>query len=192
MSFASLNQIFVKRPLLTNMLQTGLLFGSGDFLAQSLFPAEDFEHYDFVRTARVVTYGGVIFAPLGLKWYRTLNAIKPFKTNAYNTLTRVACDQLLFAPFVAIPLYYTSISALELNPDPIGEAKRKLEQFWWTTLRNNWTVWPAFQYINFALVPPPYKLLAVNLFSIGWNTYLSWLLNTPHHVLKEEPEQLMI
>lgn len=197
--FAYVNRFFVKRPMLTNMVSTGFLFGSGDVLAQSLFPAEikdkltdNDKTFDFLRTLRVITYGGVIFAPIGVKWYGVLGRIRIFKSSAADAFVRVAADQLLFAPFIAIPMYYSCMSVLELSSDPIGESKRKLQEFWWTTLRNNWSVWPAFQFFNFAIVPPQYKLLAVNLFSIGWNCYLSWLLNGPRGELTEEAEQIMI
>lgn len=191
--FASFNRIITKKPLVTNMLTTGFLFGSGDLLAQSLFPPETQKNFDPMRTLRLVLYGGIIFAPIGLKWYKFLGTLKPFKERTmYNAVLRVACDQLLFAPFVGIPMFYSAMACLELNPNPLQEARKKLDKFWWTTLRDNWTVWPAFQYINFAFVPPQYKLLAVNLFSIGWNCYLSWLLNGSKSELTQEPEQIMI
>lgn len=182
--FARYNQLLKTRPLTTNMLTTGALFGTGDCLAQILFPEEG-SKYDYPRTLRAVVYGTAVFAPIGDKWYKTLARLKlPSQVGLQgrlravgDTVLRVGADQLWFAPIVGIPLYYSVMTVFE-QQKPLGETiVSKLERNWWPTLRSNWAVWPAFQMVNFYLVPVLYRLLAVNVFSIGWNCYLSWL----HH-----------
>lgn len=191
--FAAYNRLLLRRPIVTNMVTTGFLFGAGDLSAQAFFPSQDQAKFNFKRLARTIIFGGVVFAPIGVRWYLLLGKINVFRSTLGNSLVRVAADQLIFAPFIGIPLFYSVMACFELNPNPVQEARTKLEKYWWTTLRNNWTVWPAFQLINFALVPAQFKLLAVNLFSIGWNCYLSYLLNlSTGTVLKEEPDQIMM
>lgn len=105
-----------------------------------------------------------------MRWYPFLNTIKHsnVKTQAFR---RMAVDQLFFAPFVGVPLYYTSIGLMEGKS--FKEIKDSLKLKYIPTVVANWSVWPIFQYVNFMLVPLRYRLLAVNLMSILWNTFLS-------------------
>ncbi|KAH3673561.1 hypothetical protein WICMUC_003668 [Wickerhamomyces mucosus] len=163
----------IRRPFLTNALTTGFLFGSGDVFAQLIFPSQSGKsaRYDYGRTIRSVIYGGCIFSFIGDKWYKFLSknivASTPTKTN----LLKMTIDQLCFAP-IGIPLYYTMMSILELRP--IEEIKTKLKDNWWSTLTVNWMVWPFFQFLNFNYIPVRHNLLSVNVFSIFWNTFLSY------------------
>lgn len=177
---------FTRRPLLSNVISTGFLFGSGDFLAQSFFSPE--EKYDIYRTLRAVSYGSIVFAPIGFRWYKLLGSIqiptKSFKSDrakvTLNTVARVAVDQLVFAPFIGIPLYYSCMALFERKEHPFEEVTSKLNKHWAPTLWSNWSIWPVFQFFNFYLVPLHLRLLMVNLFSIGWNCYLSYRLNIKH------------
>jgi len=205
--FNQFNQLLLRRPFLTNMVTTGFLFGSGDYLAQTLFTKpENHEeyHYDYPRTIRAVIFGSIVFAPIGDKWYKLLGRIKaptfgggkinPNSTfnKMKDTVARVGVDQLIFAPFIGIPLYYSVMTLFEFKP--IETISYKLQKNWWNTLVSNWTVWPIFQWFNFYLTPVHYRLLAVNVFSIGWNCYLSYLLNNkdssdPLNLIEEAVEE---
>lgn len=178
--FTRYNQLLVRRPLVTNMISTGFLLGAGDCSAQILFPTSPGQPYDFVRTLRAVVYGGLIFAPLGDKWYKVLNTKIIWRgknERTMSTILRVAVDQLVFAPFIGIPLYYASMTVLENRKPYLEHIVDKFESSWWVTLKSNWLVWPIFQWFNFYLLPVHYRLLAVNLISIGWNTYLSYVMH---------------
>lgn len=199
------NQLLLRKPLVTNMLTTGFLFGSGDFMAQKFFSVPT-TSYDYLRTIKAVVYGGIVFAPIGDKWYKLLNRIKfPISRSTranlsgskkeliLDTSIRVATDQLIFAPFIGIPMYYTVMAFWEFKPDPISEIRAKLRDNLWDTLTTNWLVWPLFQVFNFGLVPVQFRLLTVNVISIGWNCYLSYLLNDKQqHFLEVKEEEIMI
>jgi len=51
----------------------------------------------------------------------------------------------------------------------------RLRTSYWQALATNWMIWPFVQLANFKLVPLQYRLLFVNVVSIGWNSYLSFL-----------------
>lgn len=48
----------VKRPLLTQVVTTAVLFGAGDVIAQQAVDKKGLEKHDLARTGRMVLYGG--------------------------------------------------------------------------------------------------------------------------------------
>jgi protein Mpv17 len=53
--------------------------------------------------------------------------------------------------------------------------KAKLEANYVPALTANYMIWPFVQLVNFKFVPLQHRVLFVNLISIGWNCYLSFL-----------------
>lgn len=80
---------------------------------------------------------------------------------------RVACDQLIFAP-IMINVFLRSMAVMEGT-----SAQAKIDKSYWETLKANWMVWPFIQAVNFKFVPLDFRVLAVNIVSIGWNSFLS-------------------
>ncbi|KAK8187496.1 hypothetical protein HDK77DRAFT_289805 [Phyllosticta capitalensis] len=160
--------MLAKRPLLTQSVTTAVLFGTGDVLAQQAVEKRGFEKHEWIRTARMAGYGGAVFGPAATTWFKVLSRVQlsnPFAT----TVTRVAADQLLFAP-TSMFVFLSSMSILE-GTDP----RKKLEAAYKPALIKNWMVWPFVQMGNFTLVPLEHRVLVVNIVSLGWNCYLSWL-----------------
>lgn len=56
-----------------------------------------------------------------------------------------------------------------------GDPKEKLQSTYTSALAKNWMVWPLVQSVNFKFVPLEHRVLVVNLVSLGWNCYLSYL-----------------
>ncbi|CCH42690.1 hypothetical protein BN7_2234 [Wickerhamomyces ciferrii] len=164
-----------KHPRITNSLTTGFLFGTGDVLAQFISPGDD---YDYKRTLRAAFYGSVVFAFIGDKWYKILSKIKfpgqplanPRLNMIRNGITKTSIDQLGFAP-LGIPLYYSIMTLLENKK--FEEVQIKLKENWLPTLKVNWMIWPIFQIFNLSIIPVQHQLMAVNILSIFWNSYLS-------------------
>lgn len=189
--FAKYNHILATRPLITNVITTGFLFGAGDVLAQTMEQRQSISSeddllgpsklFDYSRLSRAVIYGSIIFAPLGDRWYRLLNSVNVSLSKVANTCARVGLDQLVFAPFIGIPLYFSAMTAMEGGDDVKRDVTKKLEANWWSTLTANWTVWPAVQAVNFTFVPVQLRLLTVNAISIVWNCYLLMQLNGDKH-----------
>lgn len=180
--YSAYKNLLRTRPLLTNCITTGFLFATGDVLAQTQFSNRKDEDlvatFDIKRTLRATVYGGIVFAPIGDRWYKTLAKIKAPKSisnDKTDTIARVAADQLGFAPFLGVPLYYSMMSLLEFNDNPTQSAVERVKNNWWSTLKVNWCVWPVFQMFNFGFVPVQFHLLTVNVISIGWNCYISML-----------------
>lgn len=199
------------------MLTTGVLFGTGDVIAQTFFPLHEPEDgkapgLEGQRTMRAMIYGSCFFAPCGVLWYgRKLPSIKnPFisfqnrmrwnhsRVHAYDTVYRVAMDQLFVPGLVWIPMYNIVMSILAMHERPLEVAFHKLHNNWWNVLTSNWMVWPGFQLVSFFFVPVHLRVIAGNVFSVGWNCFLSYLFNSkltghpsPHifdHVIEFDDE----
>lgn len=200
--FRLYNNLLKAHPYKTNMVTTGLLFGAGDGLAQFLFPHrldDDDEsspaEYHYQRTLRAMVYGLFFFAPLSVKWHAKtlpflsspfLSALKRSKKSTrhlhiHDNLFRLSLDALLLPGLVWIPLYNTVMSALAFHEDFLQVAKTKLENNWWNVLRANWVVWTPIQLINLFFVPVQFRVVVANVWSIGWNCYLSFVHNTKGH-----------
>lgn len=131
-----------------------------------------------VRTLRVLsitiarlTVPVVVFGPAATTWFNFLARRVNPANKRYETVARVACDQLAFAP-VMIGVFLSSMATMEG-----GSPKQKLETTWWPALKTNWMVWPFVQVINFTFLPLQHRVLFANVVSIGWNSYLSWVNN---------------
>ncbi|KAJ0330055.1 hypothetical protein COL5a_003888 [Colletotrichum fioriniae] len=114
-------------------------------------------------------YGGVIFGPVATTWFKFLQNNIVLKNKNAEMLARVAVDQGVFAP-VMISVFLSSMATLEG-----GSIKEKLDKNYKTALTSNYMLWPFVQVVNFKFVPLHHRVLFVNVISIGWNSYLSFL-----------------
>lgn len=84
-------------------------------------------------------------------------------------VARVAVDQTLFAP-TSLFIFLSSMAIMEGS-----SPSEKLEKSYATALTKNWIVWPFVQLINFRFVPLEHRVILVNVISLGWNCYLSYI-----------------
>ncbi|KAH7321311.1 putative integral membrane protein, Mpv17/PMP22 family [Stachybotrys elegans] len=157
------------KPLLTSSVTTAILFATGDVTAQQAVEKRGLKAHDFTRTGRMFLYGGAVFGPVATTWFGVLARNVVVKNRRVETLARVACDQLLFAP-VMIGVFLGSMAKMEGV-----SAQERLEKTWWSALKTNWMIWPLVQIVNFSYVPLQHRVLFANIVSIGWNSYLSFV-----------------
>lgn len=192
-----------KQPLLTKCVTSGILFGVGDRLAQHLegrsaaaiesqtedqdqqlvdkFVDYEKEHKDesdaalqsAKRTARMMLWGGLGFAPIAHAWYNFIEKLAPGST-AMAVAKKIAMDQVFFAPSISTTFYMVtqSLEGKSLT-DAFQVAKEKVPP----TLRVNYMVWPLVHLFTFNFVPLQYRILYINFVSIGWSTFLSQMTN---------------
>ena len=110
-----------------------------------------------------------VFGPAATTWFKFLQNKVVLKNKNLEIAARVACDQGIFAG-TNLFVFLSSMAIME-GTSP----KEKLEKSYWTALTKNWMVWPFVQAINFKLVPLHHRVLVVNVVSLGWNCYLSYL-----------------
>jgi protein Mpv17 len=158
------------RPILTQAVTTGVLFATGDTMAQQLVEKKGFKNHDLSRTGRMVFYGGCMFGPAAVKWFGFLQKkiVIPGKPNL-QIVARVLTDQTVFA---STNLFcFLSTMALLEGTDP----RKKLESTYFNALSKNWMVWPVVQMINFKFVPLPHQVLFVNFVSLGKSHIWTWI-----------------
>ncbi|KAH9893005.1 hypothetical protein F4778DRAFT_304468 [Xylariomycetidae sp. FL2044] len=155
------------RPLLTQSVTTAVLFAVGDVTAQQVVEKKGIEKHELARTGRMFLYGGAVFGPAATTWYKILSRSVVLRNKNAETVARVACDQLIFAP-TFIGIFLSSMAVMEG-----GSPKEKLRKSYLPALKANYMLWPAAQMVNFKVVPLEHRVLFVNLLSIGWNCYLS-------------------
>lgn len=110
-----------------------------------------------------------MFGPAATKWYQILQQRVNLGSTGATTAARVLADQTVFAS-TNLFVFLSTMSILEG-----GSPKEKLEKSYLPGLKANWLVWPAVQAINFTLVPLHHRVLVVNIVSLGWNCFLSYL-----------------
>lgn len=91
------------------------------------------------------------------------------KSKNATVAAQIALDQGVFAP-VMIGVFLSSMALLEG-----GKPQDKLDKNYKNALTSNYMVWPAVQAVNFKYMPLEHRVLFVNVISIGWNCYLSYL-----------------
>lgn len=150
-------------------LTGGVLFATGDCIAQQFVEKRRSSH-DFPRTFRLALYGGCVFSPLASLWFGKVLERVSFASKPANIVAKVALDQGLASPaFVAM---FFSVTTL-MKGEGVAEARKKVEENWWSTLKTAWGLWIPVQALNMAVVPVQGRLLFVNVVSIFWNTFLS-------------------
>jgi len=159
---------------LTKSITSGVIAFVGDVACQKLFPHDKEDRkVDWNRTIKFTILGTALVGPLLHYWYGFLVAKIP-GTSALSTLSRVAFDQLVFAPFIILPAIFSASQVLNGTPELIPD---KLKADWFPTTVANFALWVPAQFINFKFVAPVYQVLFANIVGLFWNVYLSAATN---------------
>lgn len=138
---------------------------------------------DLHRTAQVAVTGLVWSGPITHFWYALLENIYAFLSQLLNIQHPVAglcvkllLDAILFSPTV-VAGYFIVRTILEGGNWP--QAKDKLRTKFKPTLIGAWKFWPAVNSVNFYFVPLQFRVLYMNILSLLWSGYLTYV-NSAH------------
>lgn len=137
-------------------------------------------YLDTSEHALLTPFPPAIFGPAATKWYEFLVRNVNLKSTNTTIVARVACDQFIFAP-VNMGLFLSSMAYLE-GASP----KKRLQDAYIPGYQKNLMIWPWVQFTNFKYVPMEHRVLLVNIVSLGWNCYLSYLNSGGGGVTKEQ------
>lgn len=167
--FAGYMKALQRRPIPTKAITTCILALMGDLVAQLLAQQGHQFTWDSRRTFAVGTWGLLFLGPLLHFWYGMLDR---FCVGRFALWTKLLCDQLFFAPF-ANGTFIIGTSVLEGRPfrESVVSTKNKM----WPTMKANWSLWPAAQFINFKFVPSELRVIYVNMVALVWNVILTYI-----------------
>ncbi|XP_063148195.1 mpv17-like protein 2 [Candoia aspera] len=159
--------------IIVNTASSGLLLGGADIIQQALEQRKkQTQRWDIDRICHMFVTG-CSMGPLLHYWYLWIDKIIPGKgvQRLKLIVMKVAIDQT-FSPFFGG--WYFIIMAL-LQGHSLANGVDEFRDKFWDYYLVELTVWPGAQLLNFLYLPSQYRVLFVNIVTLGWNVYLSYL-----------------
>ena len=148
-----------------------MLFVVSDTLTQQLVEKRRWNH-DARRMLRMGVMG-IIVGPIQRTWFLTLERFIP-PTSKIQIVKKLIVDQTIYGPFIIF--FFYSLSGI-LAGKELREVKLLLQERYIKTMLTAYKIWPLVQAVNFSVVPLQHRANFVQLVSLCWNMYLSWMAN---------------
>lgn len=167
---AMYSRSLVRYPIRTKAFSTLVLAVIGDYCAQRIAQREsDTFSLDRRRSISIGIWAFTFMGPVLHFWYATLDRMF---VGRYAVVYKLLCDQLMFAPFFNSS-FLAGTGALEGKP--LNEVAHAVTSKFWASMKANWMLWPAAQFVNFSFVPSAYQVLYVNGIALIWNIILTYI-----------------
>lgn len=151
---------------------------------------------DWHRTLQVAITGMIWSGPITHFWYGLLEKIYAFLAQlldiqhpAMGLCVKLLLDAALFSPTVVMG-YFIVRSLLEGggggDSDWVSRAKNKLQTKFKPTLVGAWKFWPAVNSVNFYFVPLQFRVLYMNILSLFWSGYLTYVNSSARIVSRKK------
>jgi protein Mpv17 len=124
------------------------------------------------RIAQVAITGFVWSGPSTHTWYAVLERIVTIQDPILGLIARIILDALIYSP-LTVSGYFVVRAILE--GDGWRSIQEKLQTKFFGTVLGAWKFWPAANIINFGFVPVELRVLYVNVLSLFWTGYLSYV-----------------
>jgi len=175
------------RPILTKSVTSGVLYGAGDWLAQTIAARQqhgsgggDATGFDGPRWLRAVIYGGVFYPYVAHLHYNFLYwvVVVMWATPAARVpWLKAFIEQFVYWSYFTNSYYHFVLGALQGYSS--AECYQRVADTLWDTLKAQWAFWIPAQLINFKYVPVRHQLNFVLVVSLFWTTFLSLAFPPP-------------
>ncbi|CAG4937978.1 mpv17-like protein 2 [Colias croceus] len=163
---------FKKNLLFTNSITSGGFMVLGDLIQQeiefhgNLLPSR----YDWARTARMFIIG-TCMGPLHHFYYIYLDKFLPH-TDLKTVGKKILNDQLLASPATILCFFY-GLGFLEGKK--ISESTEEIKEKMAYVYIGDCLFWPPIQFINFYYLPTQYRVFYINIATMVYNVFLSFM-----------------
>lgn len=154
-------------------MTTAMLLSTSDILTQQ-FVEKKATNHNGRRTMRMFVMG-IIIGPIQRTWFLTLERFIP-PTSKIQIVKKLIVDQTVYGPFIIFFFYSLSSTLAGKN---LNDLKLILQERYLKTIFTAYKVWPFVQAVNFSFVPLQHRANFVQVVSLCWNMYLSWMANKP-------------
>lgn len=185
--FRAYGRVQQRRPYITQLVSSLIIYFVGDLVAQSITAPEEkeveeekgergwvqqwSEDRDWARTGRALMIGGISSIP-SYKWFVWLSQSFNYSSKMLSLTTKVVVNQLLFTPI--FNSYFFGMQTL-LAGASFDEIVERIKNTVPTSWINSCKVWPAVTAFSFTYIPIQYRSIFGGVIAIGWQTYLSLL-----------------
>ena len=182
-SWGIYSKLLIQKPLLTKSLTSCATNAFSDVLCQKLIITSKEEESDTSTSAasidqerlgQAAVTGLVWSGPITHYWYKILFGKLTISINdpIIGLVVQILLDSIIFSP-ITISGYFTLRSIMEGSG--IEGIKDKLSTRLVKTVLGAWKFWPAANIINFGFIPLEFRVLYMNVLSIFWSFYLTYV-----------------
>ncbi|KPJ09731.1 Mpv17-like protein 2 [Papilio machaon] len=167
-----INILFKKNLLLTNSITSGAFMGIGDIIQQEIEYQSKVlpRRYDWPRTARMFIVG-TIMGPMHHYYYIYLDKVLPY-ADVKTVVKKIACDQLFASPATLLCFFY-GMGTLENKT--LEQSTLEVKQKFVYVYMGDCLFWPPVQFLNFYYLPTHYRVFYINLATMLFNIFLSFI-----------------
>lgn len=156
-----------RRPYITQLCLTPLIFCLGDISAQ-MIGDDDFDYY---RSLRSVIIGLIIAIP-SHEWFLFLGRRFNYSSPSLSLGAKVAANQAFYTPMFNV--YFFAAHGLLAGEGPWGAIERVKDKAS-ISIPRSFLFWPLVTAFNFSYINPQSRSIVTSIFSVFWQSYLSWL-----------------
>ncbi|OEU15505.1 hypothetical protein FRACYDRAFT_269389 [Fragilariopsis cylindrus CCMP1102] len=187
--------MLVAQPLVTKSLTSSGIMGISDVVCQKVVakatPVDERpSKLDSTRVLHVAITGAIWSGPVTHYWYIILEKMYAVIAKAASIqdpvialIVKLILDSTIFSS-VTITGYFTLRSLLEGSG--LAGAKEKLTTRFLTTLFGAWKFWPMANAVNFWFVPFQFRVLYMNILSLFWTGWLTYVNSRKISVPKKD------
>ena len=150
-------------PIRTNIITGGLLAAGSDLVCQTIIERGDKEPFNFRRHVAVLLFGALYNGGICSVVYPLYSRMLPrwfAKTTWRQGLGSTLIDNGIHSPFFYIPAFF--ISTAVLQGYSLNESVNAMRIGYVESLKYTWGMWIPFQFLNFSVIPPSFRVLALS------------------------------